>query len=239
MAFEIVAPGARIWRPLGLYNLYLPAFRQSPVNDAATFAHNQDRAIKQPVAQRQAGEPVQTDVNRSIRQMADEPDMAFKDWPEIWQDQFNNTKKAKLAWTYWSLGTDLMAIRKVIIENEQERAARIARLEFLRKFFKDLGLPSAVHTFWPPHLEHGVNPQGNPRLFWAGVKALGCRGAIIMGSPAARALCAKKELQPLSHFMEKGILVWILWDIETFARKRENYERMLVFLKKALSPFTS
>lgn len=147
-------------------------------------------------------------------------------WPAPWQERLARTRPGQVAWTYWQLGGDLC--------NEQQ-AGRSERGAFFRRILQDLGHPQGTHTFWPVCLPDGRGEaQANADVFWSGLQALRSRGVIIMGSVAARAAGLPGRLEPLTHRMFRGRLVWILRDVDNMLGDETRYSQMLAFLRKAL-----
>lgn len=239
MAFENITLAGKIWRPYGLEHIILPLQVQA-IKEAA---EEKPRAASQVAAPKQTAvihkfAPAQPNIQPPQKKESWKP-VPVEEWPQIWRDQFKNTRHANIAWTYWNLGADLLSVGKRIELTPLEAEKSQARFSFLRKFMADLGLPKSLSTFWPPYLSADPDAKAQPEYFWSGLRFLNCRGVVIMGSPAARALLQKKQLQPLTQLLEKGQRVWILWDIETFGRQMENYQRMLTYLRQVLQPFNN
>jgi len=164
--------------------------------------------------------------------------LPFEKWPAIWQEQFHKMKKGFFGWTYWNLGADLLAARNgcTSADNEQARA-RKARGQVMARLLRELGHPAGTHTFWPPYLEMSDDATPQPELFWSGLKLLGCRGVIIFGSRAARALIPRPGLHPLQQLREKSFQVWIMKDLSSIEHDQAHYARMLILLKETLKKF--
>lgn len=240
MAFELLTPGAAWWQAQGLSHILL-----TPGQNAALHSGRAEAAA--PVSSR--SHVSEASPTRSFRAPS-QPDpkinieppkytagaqvwkpLSIELWPAIWQERFRQTKRGKIAWTYWKLGDDLLSAKKN--DNDAEALERKARSQFIRRLIMDLGHPAGTHTFWPVYLDTGSGGTAEPDLFWSGLTALGCRGVIIMGSRAARPLLNRPGLRPLSQIREKGQVVWILRDIEGFPAN--EYGRMLAFLRQGLA----
>lgn len=147
-------------------------------------------------------------------------------WPAPWQERLARTRPGLVAWTYWHLGGDLQ---------EGAQAGKAERGAFFRRILQDLGHPQGTHTFWPVCLPDAAGePQANAAVFWSGLQALRSRGVIIMGSVAARAAGLPGKLEPLTHRMFRGRLVWILRDVDNMIGDEARYVQMRAFLRKAL-----
>lgn len=147
-------------------------------------------------------------------------------WPAPWQERLDRTRAGQVAWTYWQLGGDLCNERQ---PGKAERGA------FFRRILQDLGHPQGTHTFWPVCLPDADGElRANAEVFWSGVQALRARGVVIMGSAAARAAALPGRLEPLTHRIFRGRLVWILRDVDNMLGDEARYVRMLAFLRNAL-----
>lgn len=147
-------------------------------------------------------------------------------WPAPWQERLARTRPGQVAWTYWQLGGDLC---------HAQQAGRSERGAFFRRILQDLGHPQGTHTFWPVCLpDADGEARANADVFWSGLQALRSRGVIIMGSAAARAAALPGRLEPLTHRMFRGRLVWILRDVDNMLGDEARYAQMLAFLRNAL-----
>lgn len=239
MAFEIVNPVCALWQATGLR--YLIAQSEPAKTPTASAAPRPAIPRPQPVAsatevfrQRQPDttpppEPVQPTVEKAP---AFKP-VAVESWPAIWQEQFQKTRRGLFAWTYWTLGDDLLAARGLC----QAKEGKAKRSQLMQTLLRELGHPAGTHTFWPAHLDNSAEPVASPEIFWSGVKALGCRGVIIMGSNAASKLMPQKGLRPLQQWRLYGQIVWILNDLDRIELHSDNFQRVLLFLKQAMKPF--
>ncbi len=154
-------------------------------------------------------------------------------WPPHWQAMSQSARKGKVAWTYLKLGYDLSG-RTLAGE---DGAAKSARSVFLRKILGDLRHAQGTHTFWPVCLPEDEADADTGELFWSGLRFLGCRGAVIMGSATATRVLPKGGLKPLMQLRHRGHIVWILRDIDSLVAAPDNYRRMLAFLRNAIGPF--
>lgn len=114
------------------------------------------------------------------------------------------------------------------------------RRDFLRRMIRDLGYPAGTHTFWPVCLPPQDAPdapeQESADAFWAGLRLLRARGAVIMGSAAARAAGMPAGLRPLQSLFFHGFRVFILWDMANLVRQEQRYGKILEFLRVSLRP---
>ncbi len=262
MAFEFVNPASAIWAFMGVSHILMnpgalahtkPASRDAAL--AAAFArqagntkpHSKEYAAPCNAHSSSSGNAARS-WNSKEASTAREPaapknvakppvftPVPFEQWPDIWQQQFQKTKKGLFGWTYWNLGEDLLASRQNAPENGEAARARKTRSQVMGRLLRELGHPPGTHTFWPPYLETTGNAQ--PEMFWSGLKFLGCRGVIIFGSQAARALIQKPGLRPLQQFSANGFRVWIMKDLSGIEQDPAHYASMLVLLKETLKVF--
>lgn len=232
MAFEIINPAASAWLANGLTHILFPEDQLEELGRPREKEPPKARVEKPASAIIPPRQPEARPAmpGKTGTAPAWQP-LPMENWPAIWQERFRNTKRGKIAWTYWNLGPDLLAGKSRA--DDPHAAQRAERSQFMRRLLKDLAKPAGTHTFWPAHLDPGPDPVIESALFWSGVTALGCRSVIIMGSRTARPLLNQSGLMPLSQVREKGHLVWILRDIDGFPPA--EYERMLVFLKQRLA----
>lgn len=150
-------------------------------------------------------------------------------WPAPWQERLARTRPGLVAWTYWTLGSDLCG---------GGQPGKAERGLFFRRLLQDLGHPQGTHTFWPVCLpDAGGELRADAGIFWSGLQALKARGVIVMGSAAARAAALPGKLEPLSHRVFRGRRVWILRDVDLMRDDAARYDQMLAFLQNALQSF--
>lgn len=150
-------------------------------------------------------------------------------WPAPWQERLARTRPGLVAWTYWTLGSDLC---------DGGQPGKAERGLFFRRLLQDLGHPQGTHTFWPVCLpDAGGELRADAGIFWSGLQALKARGVILMGSAAARAAALPGKLEPLSHRVFRGRRVWVLRDVDLMRDDAARYDQMLAFLQNALQSF--
>lgn len=157
-------------------------------------------------------------------------------WPAPWQERLAATRPGLVVWTYWNLGRDICDAGGGDRQRQERRA-------FLQRLLGDLAHPAGTHTFWPaclPAQTEGADAAGadgfapHADAFWSGVRQLGARGVVVMGSAATRALALPAGLRPLQQTRHHGHLVWVLWDVEYLLHEERRYTAMLAFLRQAL-----
>lgn len=227
MAFEYLDPLAAIWRTRGLRHILMP----QDIGDHET-ERPPERSWQQksPAAAQSRPAPKPTPANAQPENAPAATSVTWqpipvKDWPAAWQERLDLSKKGRVAWTYRELGADLSAQAS---DSEQRRARSL----FLRRVLADLRHPAGTHTFWPGQL--AISSSLESDIFWSGLKALGCRGVIIMGPEYAATLAGKTMLRPYLRISHRGQFVWILPDINNFPES--DYSRMLKSLRKSLEP---
>lgn len=258
MAFASLNPFRDIWENAGLKYLLLSrdappglgfcktarsAQTQSVLQDANVKNSPQARSVPQHNFARLRPD-TQSDIATKSQVTAKKSTQSFKaipveTWPAIWRQQFANTRKAQIAWSWWDLGMDLLAAknaRYASLGNAEERKQRSA---LLKKLLSDLGHPGGSHTFWPACMPDGENDQISPNFdcFWSGIEFLKCRGVILLGSPAANAVMQDPVIKPLRQMRQFGKFVWILWDPNVIASRPGVYERVLDWIRFSLKPF--
>lgn len=251
MAFEDVSPAAAIWQGSGLRYILMPqggnigkmtgrgVERRAPVN-LASSVFNLKSPAGTPCGARNglchAAKSVASPSATASQKTVFTP-LPFVEWPAVWQEQFQRTKKGLFGWTYWDLGSDLLTAHDKGVLSEARAQAKNERARVMGRLLRELGHPSGTHTFWPPYLELTDEGEPKPELFWSGLKLLGCRGVIIFGSRAARTLIPKPGLRPLQQLRQNGFQVWIMKDLSGLEQDQEHYARMLIFLKETLRVF--
>lgn len=194
------------------------------------------RAEKSPVPARVAAEAGQTSpASRNDGLWQPLPPHV---WPAPWRERLAATRPGLVVWTYWNLGRDICDA-----QGARDRQ-RLDRRTFLQRLLGDLAHPAGTHTFWPTCLPvqdtgdmnaadaNGFAPHAG--AFWSGVRKLGARGVVVMGSAAAEALALPSGLRPLQQTRHHGHLVWVLWDVEYLLHEEQRYTAMLAFLRQAL-----
>lgn len=259
MAFASLNPFRDVWKSAGLKYLLLPREAPPGLGFCQTGKFGQTQGVPQEAnIKRFASRQTQSVPNSFARPrpatqsgIAPKPEFAAKKtaqsfqaipvgaWPAIWQQQFSNTRKAQIAWTWWDLGLDLLAAKSsayAALGNAGERQQRSA---LLKKLLADLGHPGGSHTFWPVCMPDGENDRIKPNFdcFWSGMEFLKCRGVIILGSPAAKAVMLDPVIKPLQQMRQFGKFVWILWDPNVIASRPGVYERVLDWIRFSLKPF--
>ena len=243
MAFADLNFKEAVWSAQGLKYILLPEdaaislytprsgskLREIPKfsrNEAQKFVRQEVQKPIQPTPDPAIPRPDAPPASPRVRTVPQE------EWPKPWADLLARTSRGKLAWTYWQLGSDLLPGQ---MDGGQEEA-RKNRGAFMRQFFRDLGYGKGTHTFWPsalPDQETGEMTFSSD-IFWSGLRRLGCRGSIVMGSEAAGRLLGTVNLKPMTARMVDGQRVWILWSIDTLLASPETYKRALGFLRRAL-----
>lgn len=236
MAFAYLSFPGRIWRANGLN--YILSSNDLP-QAGGLRAAGQDRPLaaapsSQPRPFTKKEEKPEGEPLKPAQSWAPRP---IEAWPDYWQKQFSLTRKGRFAWTYMNLGSDLHAGRaRNVSENPEEAERRKLRGLCLRNLIADLGHPAGTHAFWPiaPPFPEGGDPVPNAECFWSGLDKLGCKGVIIMGSPAAYAAMGTRELKPLDNFFKFRKHIWILWEPNVIVSNQVAYSKTLAFLKRAL-----
>lgn len=239
MAFETLNPVCAIWQGFGLRYLLARPYParalvapQAKVVGSGQGRHSPSAAPRQVEAKWQPSVTTTPETAKTARQPGFTP-IPVESWPQLWQEQFKLARKGKIAWTYWNLGADLLAARDVI----PAREGKAKRSRIMQRLLRELGSPAGTHTFWPAHLDPDVEPTAQPELFWSGVKFLGCRVVIMMGSKAAGKLLNQKGLRPLTQLRMHGHIVWILNDLDLLEENSANFSHVLAFLRQAMSAF--
>ncbi len=170
-----------------------------------------------PAGARPQGAPSgQGPAQAEIRKPAESPQAAQapqitgpEDWPQAWRELFQRTRPGPVAWTYFGLGYDLCG------------QASTQRRERLTALIRCLRLPAGTHTFWPvglPDRDEDGNAilRPDPGIFWSGLRLLGARFLIAMGSPAARAIGVRFAIRPMFAPAQafNGVRLLITWDID-------------------------
>lgn len=238
MAFAYLSLPGRIWRANGLNYILFP---EDLPQAEGLCAPARNRPPAKPASQprpfikkeeRPGGAP-----SKTAQSWTPPP---IETWPDYWQKQFHLTRKGRFAWTYMHLGSDLSAGRaQDVSKNPEEAERRNLRGLCLRNLFADLGHPAGTHAFWPiaPPFPEGGEPAPNAECFWSGLDKLGCKGVIIMGSPAAYAAMGTRELKPLDKFFKFRKHIWILWEPDVIVSNQVVYNKTVAFLKRALGQF--
>lgn len=221
-----------VWQRMGLSTILMPDNMTGAETHVPKTAHAQPQPKREhPPA---VSEPVQKIEIPVVSKPLKPRFLPIEQWPEHWKRRFEQTRKGKIGWTYWSLGQDLTS------SNSDE--AKKKRGNFMRRFFHDLAFPQGTHTFWPASLpdptQNGLI-EANPDVFWAALRGLGSRAVVIMGSAAAKALLEEQRLKPMTAYHKPGFLIWVLWEIDTLATDEGKYRQALGFMKKALGNFTN
>lgn len=226
MAFANLNPVYAIWRDMGLNFLFLPEGLPKEEQGAQQETKPPQRSITS--LRGTESQPVQPPAQKAPPRLAWTPAPVEK-WPMPWRERWSKAKKGLIGWTYWDLGHDLTGglANGDKIKTDQRRA-------FLSRILKDLGHPAGTHTFWPVAMPGLPEYFASREAFWSGVSLLGCRGVVIMGSPAAQALLKRNKLQPLTSLRENGQLIWILRDIDYLAASEDYYATALTFLRNSL-----
>jgi hypothetical protein len=123
-------------------------------------------------------------------------------------------RKGPVAWTYPELGLDLTG------------HASPERRDCLNQLLHSLHRRAGTHTFWPYALpgepESGLTPR--PDIFWSGLRELGVKMLIIMGSTASNAIgLSGPDVRPLNTIRANGCVICFTWD---FAHIQEETNRL-------------
>lgn len=231
MAFANLSPDAAIWRARGLRYILAPENAIRAACEKAVAA----RPASRPASARPAPpawipkreEPRET-VAPAARNEAVLRPIPVNEWPEAWRDLFAKTKKGKIAWTYRRLGADLIAANR---RDDADFGPRSKRGQFLRRVLGALRHPGGTHTFWPAQLDA---EEPDPEIYWSGLKALGCRGAIVMGESYAKALTASPLASQYALISWRNLRILVLPGIDDFPEAR--YEVALDIIKKFSRP---
>lgn len=224
MAFENLNPVAAIWKGHGLRYLIRPADYQEavapPKAEAAPI--RPAREFARPVS------PVAAKSQPKSPPRAAEPEWQpapVAEWPEIWQKTLAKTKKARVAWTFKSLGEDLLAGKP-----GDQNSPRARRSQILRFLLGQLRHPAGSHTFWPAQMEAESDPEIN--LFWSGVAELGCRGVVILDPDYASQLTGAKR-SAFNFGKYRGFQFWVLPAIDSLDENSGG--RVIAYLRGALA----
>ncbi len=160
-------------------------------------------------------------------------------WPAPWRQRLEQTRPGLILWTYRNLGPDLC---------DAQTPGRQERRGFLRRLLQDLGHPAGTHTFWPVCLPPAPDAlpaapvpdsdgyPANADVFWSGARRLKARGVVVLGSAAAQAAGLPGGLRPPQQIFHRGLLVWVLWDVDNLLQFDRRYTSMLAFLRQAFLP---
>lgn len=222
------------WRAQGLKYILLPDGMVASSFISRKQQHKTGEKTRSNVSEQSISIPARSPLAEKVTPHIWRP-TPRNQWPDSWQKILAKTNSGKLAWTYWALGRDLNSASNL---NNDELNAKNQRSALLRQFLLDLNYGKGTHTFWPCNLPKQDNPadlEFNADMFWSGLKLLGCRGTIIMGSEAAYPLLEVNYLKPMVQKKMNGQFIWILWDINHLATSANDYARALNFLKHGLS----
>ena len=142
------------------------------------------------------------------------------DCPEKWATLKARSHPARILWTYYALGDDMLG----------QDPGRKERGDFLRRLLGDLGHPRGTHGFWPM----AIDDEPRPDLFFAGARDLGARGIVVLGSRAAGGL-GIRGARPLLQIPAQGRLIMVLWELDALMRQENNYAATLAFLRTAIA----
>ena len=100
------------------------------------------------------------------------------------------------------------------------------RRDCLNQLLHSLHRRAGTHTFWPYALpgepESGLTPR--PDIFWSGLRELGVKMLIIMGSTASNAIgLSGPDVRPLNTIRANGCVICFTWD---FAHIQEETNRL-------------
>ncbi len=230
MAFAQLSTEALYLKGMGLSYVLMPGpCPQSPAAPPVSTVHRPPpatgRGAARPAAQRTWHPAQRQSVNppaaKAERLATPQPDAPVRQpscprfpmperWPASWSALLANTKPGRVAWTYYGLGHDLLG---------SPSAARRERLAALIRY---LALPAGTHTFWPvglPEPDEDGKPiiVPSPEIFWDGLRRLGARVLIVLGSPAARCIGVTGPIRPMFSPMQafNGVRLLITWDIDS------------------------
>lgn len=230
MAFEDLSAFAAIWLGRGLRCLLLEseaaaAAAQAPQAARARFGAKAPR----PSVQQKPAPSQRLDAPKSAPSWRPMP---VESWPAAWQEQLKKTLPGKIAWTYRELGDDLRAGKRGRQNEPQSEAeARAKRGQTLRSLIAALRHPAGTHTFWPCQLsaEEGIQPD----LFWSGLRALGCRGAVVMDPGCFQILLAMPGARPPFGARMHGAQAWLTHPINAIP----DLEVIATFLRGSMRGF--
>lgn len=193
--------------------------------------------VRKPAPQRPEAAPPPA-VQRTTVRDAWKP-VPQQQWPQPWQERLPLTRHGRVGWTYRHLGADLLGNGPD--EPGQDVPCTMQdRREFFRRMISDLRYPAGTHTFWPVCMPLSAAPdapeQTSPDAFWSGLRQLGARGVVIMGSAAAKAAGLPGGLRPLQTLFFRGFRVLVLWDMANLVRQEARYASILAFLRSSLQP---
>ncbi len=154
--------------------------------------------------------------------------LPFEQWPAPWQERFQQTKAARVVWTYGNLGHDLCG------EASPERRT------LLRTILTELGHPPGTHCFWPMSLPSSEDPSTlipNVPVFWSGVRLFEARVLIILGEEAATSLGYKVYDMPFKEFRKQDKLVILAKDMEVLIEKPHMRSLLLQYLRPHLRQY--
>ncbi len=151
-----------------------------------------------------------------------------EDWPALWRERLNATRRGRVAWTYARLGQDLLGEKT---EGLDDRRAFIGRL------LRDMNHPAGTHTFWPVCLpvEGAMTPA--PEIFWSGIALLGARFVMVFGEDAVPPLGLPAPLPVFQQAMWRGVLISTFPGVDTLLRDEANYTAMLSMVREKLRRF--
>ena len=133
-----------------------------------------------------------------------------------------------MVWTYWELGADMCGTPSA------------ARKKWLSKLIADLKLPKGTHAFWPVCLpeadaDGGSVLRANPDVFWAGIRKLGARMLVVIGTDAAKAIglpMTGNTFFLCSNY--RGIHATLIQDFQQFmdSDNARRYDSIVTYLRR-------
>ena len=151
-----------------------------------------------------------------------------EEWPAIWRERLNATRRGLVAWTYAGLGQDLLGEKT---DGLDDRRAFIGRL------LHDMNHPAGTHTFWPVCLPIEGVMTSAPEIFWSGIALLGARFVMVFGEDAVTSLALPAPLSVFQQTMWRGVLISTFPGVDTLLRDEANYSAMLSMVREKLRRF--
>lgn len=224
MSFERITPLAQVLETAGIRYILSDKDVPAPLSLMAEAVPaprptrpapqpHPDRDTRRPTPQRPVPQrPAQQVRGLELRKKF--PIIPTDAWPENWRALLDRIRKGPVAWTYPELGLDLTG------------RASPERRECLNQLLHSLHRRAGTHTFWPYALPEKPESDPTPRLdiFWSGLRELGVKMLIIMGSTASNAIgLSGPDVRPLHSIRTNGCVICFTWD---FAHIQEETIRL-------------
>lgn len=224
MSFERITPLAQVLETAGIRYILsdknVPASLSLMAEAVPAPRPSRPAPQRQPVRDMRHPIPPRPALQKPVQQIpASRPCRKFPfvspdAWPENWRALLDRTRKCPVAWTYPELGLDLSG------------HASPDRRDCLNKLLHSLKRRAGTYTFWPYALPEGPESALTPRpdIFWSGLREIGARMLIIMGSTASNAIgLSGRDVRPLSSILANGCFICFTWD---FAHIQKDTNRL-------------